>query len=261
VEQSTEPRSRLPIAGIPLALVVIAGYLAVIILSSTVARRAASETGEELVFIATLLILAPLVLVIAYLSGLRPWRSRSLGRIAVVGFVPPAFLMASTLFVILTGSVTASALAIAFAIAVLVGIAEETLFRGITLNALGGRLTVPWAVIASSLLFAVAHLTNAFSQGGATTLAQAGFTLLAAFVWGWIYVATRGNLLLVIVMHAAWDFSLFVALEGYSGEGTHAIIGGLLIAPGIVTMAILAIILTIRGVRRYRGARLEDVLA
>lgn len=261
MEQSTAPRSRLPITGIPLAAVTIIGYLAVIILGATIAHRVASETGQELVSIATLLILAPVVLVIAHLSGLRPWRSRSLGRIAVVGFVPPAFLLGSTLIVIFTGSVTASALAIALATAVLVGIAEEALFRGITLNVFGGRWTVPWAVIASSVLFGMAHMTNALWQDGAGTLAQAGFTLLAGFVWGWIYVATRGNLLLTMAMHAAWDFSLFVALKGDTSGGAPAIIGGLLLAAGVISMMALAIILTIRGVRHYRGARLDDVLA
>ena len=137
----------------------------------------------------------------------------------------------------------ASHLLAIIAAAVLVGFAEETLFRGIILRALrnGGR-SEGRVVLLSSLWFGFFHLTNLITGAGATVIPQVIFASLAGVA---LYLARRGTGVLVagMVLHSLWDLSSF--LLGVHANDTLKLIGPMV---GYVTYAacLVALIIMLR---------------
>ncbi|HEY44399.1 MAG TPA: CPBP family intramembrane metalloprotease [Anaerolineae bacterium] len=81
-----------------------------------------------------------------------------------------------------------------------VGFYEELLFRGYRLQNLIEGLNLPWALVISSALFALAHLPNPHSSWASTLgLFAAGFFM----AYGWI---RTGRLWLSIGLHIGWNF-------------------------------------------------------
>ncbi|HUR35126.1 MAG TPA: CPBP family intramembrane glutamic endopeptidase [Vicinamibacterales bacterium] len=99
---------------------------------------------------------------------------------------------------------------------VLVAFFEEILVRGIVLTALERPLGSRLAVLASALLFGVAHLPNQ----GATMLSTLNVTM-AGILFGTAFLATR-RLWLGIALHLGWNFTagyLFSAtVSGHDGQ-------------------------------------------
>lgn len=100
-----------------------------------------------------------------------------------------------------------------------VGFCEESVYRGITLVGLRERLPEWGAWLLSSLLFALIHAWNYFAgQGLDATVNQ----LVNTFMFGsFLYVCRRasGTILLPMLLHALWDWSLFVsAAEGHTAK-------------------------------------------
>ena len=95
--------------------------------------------------------------------------------------------------------------------AVLVGFAEETLFRGIILRALreGGRREGV-VVLVSSLWFGLFHLTNLVTGSSVTSVIQQ--VVIASMAGVALYLWRRGTGLLVagMVIHGLWDMSSFL---------------------------------------------------
>jgi membrane protease YdiL (CAAX protease family) len=100
-------------------------------------------------------------------------------------------------------------------IALLAGLGEELLFRGLLQEGLAGWLG-PWpALAAASVLFGLLH---------PMTPAYAVLAVLAGVYLGWLYLAT-GNLLVPVLAHALYDLIAFVYLlhmPGASDEGEAA---------------------------------------
>jgi membrane protease YdiL (CAAX protease family) len=94
-----------------------------------------------------------------------------------------------------------------------VGIAEETLTRGLVLTAMRGGMGEVGAWFWSSLLFGLLHGANiVLGQDVGPTLQQIVF----AFVFGSVLYAARrstGTLLVPIALHALWDFTTFMGSE------------------------------------------------
>lgn len=88
--------------------------------------------------------------------------------------------------------------------------AEELLFRGVLVGAIGAGFGLPaWAlVLGSSVLFGLGH--SAQGGVGVVVTAALGLVLGAAFVW-------TGSLTVVIVAHYAVDALEFVVREGVLG--------------------------------------------
>ncbi len=80
------------------------------------------------------------------------------------------------------------------------GLFEEAVFRGYLLKRLDEATPFPTAIVATSLLFGVAHLTSGFDAG----LALVDAVLVGAILA--ISVRLTGNLWWAIGFHAAWDF-------------------------------------------------------
>lgn len=120
-----------------------------------------------------------------------------------------------------------------------VGIAEETLARGILLTGLRGGMGEVGAWFWSSLLFGVLHGANiVLGQDVGPTIQQIVF----AFLFGSVLYACRrstGLLLTGIVLHALWDFSTFVE-EGSRTVEAAAVQS--LIGYGAVILTIIALI-------------------
>jgi uncharacterized protein len=94
---------------------------------------------------------------------------------------------------------------------VLVGFAEETLFRGIILRALreGGRREGV-VVLVSSLWFGLFHLTNVITGSPVNAVIQQ--VVIASLAGIALYLWRRGTGLLVagMVIHGLWDMSSFL---------------------------------------------------
>jgi len=92
---------------------------------------------------------------------------------------------------------------------ILVGFAEEMLFRGIVLRSLrNGVRPEGVAVILMSVWFGLFHLPNMLIGGGVETLGQVVLATLSGVV---LYLARRGSGLIVVgmVLHGAYDMSTF----------------------------------------------------
>jgi CAAX protease family protein len=103
--------------------------------------------------------------------------------------------------------------------ALLVGFAEELMFRGIGVttfraNAFPEKRVALW----TSVIFGLAHATNLFTEG-ASALVQVLVTMLAGYFF-YLVLRVSGSLAVAMVMHGAWDFGLFsgaVTDEAYIG--------------------------------------------
>jgi membrane protease YdiL (CAAX protease family) len=189
------------------------------------------------------------------LSRLRWWRE--------VGFRLPAPSRALWFFLVPCLAVVANAvfarlvnpafdnvltsLLLYFAVAMLVGLVEETYFRGLMLRALLVR--GPWqAAIISSVLFSLAHLLNiGVGQNLAATLVQ----IVDAFAIGFLFAALAlrtHTILPLIVIHGLTNFFGFLALNG------TVVTQGLNVLAVVVTAAEVLIYLTV-GVIVLRGVR------
>lgn len=89
----------------------------------------------------------------------------------------------------------------ALAVAVVSGVCEEVLFRGILFRRLSAVVGSYGALAGSSLFFGFAHLANP----GATLQGAAAIALEAGVMLGLAYVAT-GRLWLPIGLHIAWNY-------------------------------------------------------
>jgi membrane protease YdiL (CAAX protease family) len=122
---------------------------------------------------------------------------------------------------VITGSNPLSVLVPVLGMAIMAGVWEEILFRGILF-----RFTEQWlgswvALAFTSTLFGLAHIANP----GATWLSSAAIALEAGILLGAIYMLTR-RLWAVIGLHMAWNFTqggIFgVAVSGGETRGLIA---------------------------------------
>lgn len=108
-------------------------------------------------------------------------------------------------------------------------VAEETLFRFAILGVLfyawrNLRQRLPYALVTSSILFGLMHLTNAVAQSWEVTVYQAVATAGIGLFFAVIYVYT-GQLWLTMVMHGLFDWFSFTATGGTTMTGSHVSAG------------------------------------
>ena len=93
----------------------------------------------------------------------------------------------------------------------LVGFAEETLFRGIILRSLRTNARPEaWVMLISSLWFGFFHLTNLFNGVNAISVLIQCLLASAGGVVYYLFRRFRGLLLLAMFAHGLWDTSLFL---------------------------------------------------
>ena len=137
------------------------------------------------------------------------------------------------------GSYSTGVILVTFLAGIFVGLSEELLTRGLAVTLLRRCGYNEWVVaVLSSLLFALLHLSNAFSgQPIATVLVTVGF----AFGFGMMmYLTLRvtGNLIWPIILHALTDPTTFLATGGIDVEGSNP--SPLLTLAGVSTFVFLA---------------------
>lgn len=92
----------------------------------------------------------------------------------------------------------------------LLGFVEEGIFRGVLFYGLSTRLTPFFTVLVTALVFGAFHMVNVLV--GAPVDA-AFFQSIHAFAMGFLYASLRlrlGAVWPLMILHALWDFSLFV---------------------------------------------------
>ena len=124
----------------------------------------------------------------------------------------PIFLIPFTvlIYVLLTSDkLDTTTLAMFFATAVSVGIAEEMLFRvaGYRVLVASGS-SIKRAILLSALLFSLFHLTNLAADMGPAVVTQLVNAFMMGVVFAYIYYKTE-SILYVILLHFMWDLSSF----------------------------------------------------
>jgi uncharacterized protein len=190
-----------------LEIIVIAVYL----LAGTIASVAQLST-QTLTGIANSTLS---VLVIGALSALGWWRA--------VGFTRPAhsrdllYFLPLLLPVLINLAVGLNVPGLwlftqLLALALLIGFAEEAIFRGLMLNALKARGLWQAALI-TALLFGLSHSLNLLSgKSGAEILIQVSYALAVGFAFAAL-VLKQGILWPLVVAHALIDFTSFIGRD------------------------------------------------
>lgn len=199
-----------------IALAIFLGW-AVITMGFDVAQAGGAISLEALVSqrIVIGLVVAPAFL-LAVMAWLR-WDGIGFGpptpqRALLLLWLPLAYIVAILASVALRGFPPAATIAFVFINTLLVGISEELMFRGILFRGALSRMTIWKAIWLSCILFGLIHALNVFITGD---LVPALLQALAAFMSGVLFMALRirsGSLYPLIIIHALWDFSLFVGM-------------------------------------------------
>jgi len=189
-----------------------------------------------------------LVVVLTYLASVRWIERRPVAEFSLPGAAGEmgtglaiGFALFTTVMVILgvagvyhfAGAGTTKGAATGLALAVMSGVFEEILFRGILFRA-SSRIVGTWgALLFTSALFGLAHLGNkgATLGSGMAIMLEAGILLGAAY-------AVTGRLWLPIGLHIAWNFTegtIFGMSVSGNGIGDSGMLRGSLSGPPILT--------------------------
>ena len=106
------------------------------------------------------------------------------------------------------GNIESSLLITTLVTSLLVGVGEEFMFRGVTVQALRDNgMTEHRVALWSSVIFGAAHITNIVSEGSGAIVQ----VIVVSFSGFFFYLAYRvsGTIVVPILLHALWDFSLF----------------------------------------------------
>jgi membrane protease YdiL (CAAX protease family) len=196
-----------------------------------------------------------LVAVISYLrwDGIFADRGR-LSMTKLMWAAPILMLLGAILrfFGVSFGDISAEHVVAIVCAGVLVGFAEETVFRGVLLRGLRSQQRPEVHVILiSSALFGLFHLSN--WAAGAPLGGTLGQVVLAALSGSVLYMARRGTGLLVagMVLHGLWDMSTFLA-------GINEDSGVLILLP-MVMLAVALIFVIVSVVRLSRPENRETM--
>ena len=126
-------------------------------------------------------------------------------------WVVPAVLVAAAIGVMdyeNLGTLDSGLLITVVASSLMVGIGEELMFRGITIQALRDNgMSEHRVALWSSLIFGAAHITNLISEGPAAIMQVIVVSVSGFFFY--LSYRVAGTIVVPILLHALWDFSLF----------------------------------------------------
>ena len=190
-----------------------------------------AETLAQNVLVPDLFVTALLLALVAILGWWSLFREDR--KVPAWFWVFPASLalvsLANTDWQNLSDQGTTYALTLAAAMLV-VGFNEETMFRGVLLSGFREHGSEVYAWAWSTALFGLVHGANVFNG---SPVSQVIPQILNAFMLGTLfYLAKRvsGSLVVPILVHALWDFSLF----SHGGSGAEITAGG---ETGLATVA------------------------
>lgn len=214
--QTTRPGIARRIVAFPVTLIIVE-FLAVAVIagasSAALLRVVPRNTAIE-----TLGALTVALVVVAVYLGARRWIERlpndEMPVAALPRELPLGLLIGAGLFTLMTGIVALlggisiervngmGALWSMLSLAITSGVFEEVLFRGILLRHIEAMLGTWAALVITSLLFGLAHLSNPDSSlfAALAIAMEAGILLGAAYLW-------KRRLWIPIGIHAAWNFT------------------------------------------------------
>jgi len=105
-------------------------------------------------------------------------------------------------------------------VVLLLGFVEEGIFRGVLFYGLSTQFTPLFTVILTALVFGLFHIVNLFAGA---PLDQTIFQMIHAGAMGFLYAALRlrlGAVWPIMLIHALWDFSLFVLESSHHQQKT-----------------------------------------
>lgn len=122
-----------------------------------------------------------------------------------------------------------------------VGFSEELVTRGLLIVGARGSVHEGWVWFISSLCFGLLHVPNVFyGQSGKETAQQVAF----AFGVGSAYYVVRrisGLLVVTMVLHGAWDFSVFLQDHSVADMVDKPVgFGGIVMSP-VIVLALIAV--------------------
>ena len=182
-------------------------------------------------------------------------------RALILLWLPLLYIAAILTSVAVSGFPPPATIAFVFVNTLLVGISEELMFRGILFRGALSRMTIWKAIWLSCILFGLIHALNVFLTGDLTAaLLQA----VAAFMSGVLFIALRirtGSLYPLIIIHALWDFSLFVGLPASAATAAAPTLSPIAMAAPVLLVLPLFLyaLFLMRHVRRDFGALSEVV--
>jgi membrane protease YdiL (CAAX protease family) len=157
---------------------------------------------------------------------------RSLNRKQLLWFLPSIALLIAMWVVCLSGFGQTSLsgaqwqlFALAGFTTLLVGIGEETMYRGIVLHGFLTTGRVRWAMFVSAIAFSLLHAVNVF---GGVTLLAVPMQLILTFLFGFFFAPLMlklNNIVPLIIFHWLWDFVLFAA--PLLGEQTNSAVNAI----------------------------------
>jgi len=166
---------------------------------------------------------AAIVLLVAFIVA-RKWNDLAFGpprSVLRVMWFPVAWLLLIFAMALLSGLPPASMIVMIVFNTLLVGISEETMFRGVLFRALLTQYRVWTAIIVSSLLFGAVHILNVFNTGD---LGGALMQSVPAAMTGILFVAIvirTESIWPAIIYHWLWDCVLFILLTGSQASGVE----------------------------------------
>lgn len=230
-------------AAIVVAYLVLVQGLSLLLTRGMDTRYAAPTTISELWRGITAPVGTSLLFVLVVIAVLRWWRPVTVDEhpvrrwIVVVPIIQLAAIAAATNYGGLADRGAVFTLLLLFS-TLLVGFAEELLFRGVGITALRGNgLSEGKVALWSTVVFGAAHATNLISTGW-----SAFIQVFAAALSGYFFYLLRrrgGGILLPAVVHGLWDFALIsgsvVPGQRYSGA-----------VACILALVVLTVVLAIR---------------
>jgi uncharacterized protein len=127
-----------------------------------------------------------------------------------------------------------------FLATMLVGIAEEGVYRGYVFATIEKQSGTNKALLYSSVLFGLLHSVN-FLAGPSipATIVQVVLTTLIGYVFGVIYLKTNRNLVLLMTLHGLYDFLVFSA--SYLAEINNSNRNTLFVMPMLLILWIMSL--------------------
>jgi membrane protease YdiL (CAAX protease family) len=191
-----------------------------------------------------LLVLCGLMIGLAVIFRVPAWGGLGWDLSALWIVVPTGLLLGKLIVVLAQRGASPLLIAQIFLGTLLVGVGEELAFRGIALTSLTRHYSPLVAVLGSAALFGLMHSVNILARQSVAEVAiQVVLTTAFGIAFGWVYLNTGRNLLIVVACHALWDFGGIAAGAAHQGFAAAALAAELIIWTG-------AVVLSVRGSRR-----------
>ena len=107
------------------------------------------------------------------------------------------------------------------------GAAEEIMCRGLLLNSLKNKISIPLAILISSTVFVFPHLSTLMEADFLYAVVGIINLYLISFIFS-ILVLRRSNIWIACGLHSAWNFILYVIM-GLSLSGSESITKGVVL--------------------------------